>query len=297
MFRQKTALFVLIIGLFLVGTMVSAANIKARSPEQLYKEMMLQLDELEQRMPRAQTDLFKLRADVKTLYSYLSARETDPVDENGKLLVPDLDAAGDFYADCANSRNDGLKEELYRKINNHVSVGYQSAQDIVFTDIDNHDGYVECVYTGRKLKTNCEPSATNMNIEHTWPQSQGATGIAKCDLHHLFPSDSKANGIRGNNPFGNVSHPTWEQGGSKTDKHVFEVRPEQRGDTARGKFYFSVRYRMPIPPQEEKVLRQWHKEDPVTDAERKRNDRIENYQHNRNPFVDRPDFVDMINDF
>ena len=44
-----------------------------------------------------------------------------------------------------------------------------------------------------------------MNTEHTWPQSKGATGAAKSDLHHLFPTDSKANSIRGNHPFGIVT--------------------------------------------------------------------------------------------
>ncbi|MFZ5949748.1 MAG: endonuclease, partial [Candidatus Rifleibacteriota bacterium] len=40
-----------------------------------------------------------------------------------------------------------------------------------------------------------------------------------------------------------------------------------------------------------------HREDPVDEEEKARNDRIENIQHNRNPFVDRPDFVDQISDF
>ncbi|GAB4280424.1 MAG: hypothetical protein Kow0029_25000 [Candidatus Rifleibacteriota bacterium] len=217
----------------------------ARTPEQLYQTMMLQLDELEQRVPKAQSEIFQLRASIAELYSHVTNGDlTDPILDDGSLMSADHEKGSDLYDSCQGLEDDALKNQLLKLIKNHVSVGYQRAQDLVFTELDNYDGYVECVYTGRKLQTNCEPPATNMNIEHSWPQSHGATGIAKCDLHHLFPSDSKANGIRGNHPFGYVSNPEWEQGGSKSDGNVFEVRPEQRGNTARALFYFSVRYNM-----------------------------------------------------
>ena len=38
----------------------------------------------------------------------------------------------------------------------------------------------------------------------------------------------------------------------------------------------------------------WHKEDPVSDKERKRNDAVYAKQHNRNPFIDNPDMADHI---
>ena len=96
---------------------------------------------------------------------------------------------------------------------------------------------------------------------------------------------------------------------------IFEVMDEFKGDVARSLFYFAVRYKNDsinqsqaymtgpgnknhIPPYEEIVLRRWHKEDPVSQKEIERNNKIyNNIQHNRNPFIDRPDLVDRISDF
>ena len=282
----------------LLTSSVFAADNKVSS-EKLYENILKRIDVLEQKSPQNKAQLMVIRSSVEQLYKEMNgtANLTDPVDENGVLKAVDLNRGTDLYDSCKNLKDEALKKQLLSLIKGHHPVGYQGAQDIVFSDLDNVNGYVECVYTGRKLKTDKEPPATDMNIEHTWPQSKGAEGIAKCDLHHLFPADSKANGKRGNFPFGLVKNPKWEQGGSKLGDSIFEVRPQQRGNTARGMFYFAIRYGYDIDAKQEQVLRQWHKEDPVDEYEKKRCDRIENYQHNRNPFVDHPEFVDRISNF
>lgn len=201
------------------------------------------------------------------------------------------------YAACANLSNAALVRALRDLVGNHTSVTYRRAREILFLELDNLGGQVECVYTGRRKGVTSIPNSDDMNVEHSWPQSLGATGVAKSDLHHLFTTDSRANSERGSLPFGEVNGGDWAEGGSECDGSRFEVRPEQRGNTARALFYFAVRYGKAIDPRQEQVLRQWHLADPPDAGERRRNDGIQSIQHNRNPFVDRPEFVDQIADF
>ncbi len=42
------------------------------------------------------------------------------------------------------------------------------------------------------------------------------------------------------------------------------------------------------------TLLEWHKEDPVSDFERARNQSIYEAQNNRNPFIDKPEYAHLI---
>jgi len=52
-----------------------------------------------------------------------------------------------------------------------------------------------------------------------------------------------------------------------------------------------------IKPWMEEQLRIWHAVDPVSDHERIVNDLVLSLQGNRNPFVDHPEWVQLIKDF
>jgi endonuclease I len=78
---------------------------------------------------------------------------------------------------------------------------------------------------------------------------------------------------------------------------VFEVRKEARGDIARSMFYVATMYNLEIPEHEEKALRAWHKQDPVSKEERERNDRVAKHQKSRNPYVDYPNLTNRIKNF
>ena len=210
------------------------------------------------------------------------------------------------------------------------------AREVMWAVTDVHDGRLECIYTGRTVagedptapplgtavlpaidttpNQDCRmPDGTAVsggcvfNAEHSWPRSQGAdSGPAESDLHHLFPAYDMANNRRSNYAFGVTTCVgnacEWAEGGSELGDRddgtkVFEVRLRYRGDVARAQFYFAVRYQKAIAAPIEATLRAWHADDPPDDEERARNDAIEGWQHNRNPFVDRPDFVAAIADY
>jgi endonuclease I/subtilisin-like proprotein convertase family protein len=181
--------------------------------------------------------------------------------------------------------------------------GYNEARRILFGDLDVKEGQVRCVYTHREIRGGRVPDNSDMNVEHTWPQSKGATGDAKSDLHHLFPTDSRANATRGNHPFGEVvnvkwSHPSGARLGTDAQgRTVFEPPDEHKGNVARAMFYFSTEYQKPIPNHEEAVLKRWNHQDAVDTAEIERNRRIASLQGNRNPFVEHAHLADRIRDF
>ena len=49
-----------------------------------------------------------------------------------------------------------------------------------------------------------------------------------------------------------------------------------------------------IQDVEERYLRKWHEADPVDSFERRRNNMVEKFQGNRNPFIDNPAFATVI---
>ena len=156
------------------------------------------------------------------------------------------------------------------------------------------------------------------NREHTFPQSwfNGAPPM-DTDLFHLYPTDAWVNQRRANWPYGEVGSPTWtSQNGSKLGPcnypgcsgTVFEPIGAYKGDLARGYFYLLTRYygitgTWPSPmlmdgeflPWAETMLLDWHAQDPVSDKEVARNNIIfTNYQGNRNPYIDHPEWVERI---
>jgi endonuclease I len=220
-----------------------------------------------------------------------------------------------YYAEAEGQKGQALLMALKGIVARHKDLGYNLARDVMFADADDvdNDNTVACVYLGRTLNniTNRGTAFQNgkgFNAEHTWPQSKGAVGAAKADLHHLFASDCNANSTRGSFPFGEVKATDWEEGGSKrgTDGQgntVFEPREDHKGNVARALLYFYTVYGQDSSTDmvnfrlEEPTLLKWHQADPVTAEERKRNDIVFGAQGNRNPYVDRPEFVQAVGKF
>ncbi|MBT5270480.1 MAG: endonuclease I, partial [Candidatus Marinimicrobia bacterium] len=157
------------------------------------------------------------------------------------------------------------------------------------------------------------------NREHSWPKSWfNDVAPMNTDIFHVVPSDGYVNGQRGNYPYGEVASPTWtSQNGSKKGPNtypgysgtVFEPIDAYKGDFARAYFYMSTRYLnedsgwpgspmvngAQLEPWALDMMMEWHAEDPVSQKEIDRNNDIYYHvQSNRNPFVDHPDYVDLI---
>jgi deoxyribonuclease I len=202
---------------------------------------------------------------------------------------------------AANLWGDELLDALESIVDGHTAYSYTNARHHMFGGHDNEGGQVQCVYTGEWLATNDTPDHTVMNCEHTWPQSMGATDDAKTDMHHLFPTMSGSNSVRGNLPFGVVENANWEEGGSQRGSDedgvsVFEPRDVHKGDCARAMFYFAMRWgnRQSFLNYQEDILRDWCITDPVSDKELLRNQAIDDLQHNMSPLVENPAWLDRF---
>lgn len=154
-----------------------------------------------------------------------------------------------------------------------TSLGYDTARDRMYGQIDNVNGRVICVYSGysKNGSTRADMNGTSgtgvvqINTEHTWPQSLfGSTNPMMSDLHHLYPTWERPNGSRGNNPFAEIDDnlsSTWFGGGylnpintttrpgptviqnySQSVSSRFEPRADHKGNVARTMFYFWTMY-------------------------------------------------------
>jgi len=205
--------------------------------------------------------------------------------------------------------------------------------EIHLQDSSIKDLYCNKNYSNKDIKSRFKigkrkiPDHKVLNAEHIWPKSKFFPKKIKgkykrfakkefrtrqTDLHILYPSSSKLNQSRSNYKFGevidndrsttNYKCSNAQLGHSKIkgkpSRDLFFEPPEpSKGNVARAMFYFSVRYKRDINHIEEQTLRKWHELDPPDEGEKRRNDLIEKYQGNRNPFIDDPELVQTIADF
>lgn len=218
-------------------------------------------------------------------------------------------------------KNEELKSDLFKLLNStHNKVaGYNVAKKILFGQLsikqDGRGYFINDVYCQKDFTSGVGPGnvpdQSKLNCEHTWPQSKFTSAfpneMQKSDLHHLYPTDAKANSTRGNFDFADVSEnqglgadclasksgPSTIEGG----KNFFEPPTNHKGNVARAIFYFSVRYKLPINKNEQEFLQKWNDLDPVDDNEMSRNNEIEKIQGDRNPFIDFPSIAHDIEQF
>ena len=167
------------------------------------------------------------------------------------------------------------------------------------------------------------------NREHSIPKSwwggDYSSGTQGFDPFIVVPTDAKINEIRSSYAFGFVSSvtdrsandysllgyadETWGYSGK-----VFEPNDEVKGDFARIYFYALTKYDVSswdsgdgseffsgnlskyfgLTDYAIKLLSYWSNLDPVSDWERSVNNKIEPIQNNRNPFIDHPEYANVL---
>ena len=166
------------------------------------------------------------------------------------------------------------------------------------------------------------------NREHSFPKSWfgGTNEPMNSDVHHIYATDGYVNSKRSNYPFGEVASASFTStNGSKVGSAassinysgtVFEPIDEFKGDFARAYFYMATRYENVIGSWQNNttasnavlngtsnqvfenwvvaMLLNWHNADPVSQMELDRNQAAYEFQGNRNPYIDHPEFVEMI---
>lgn len=238
-------------------------------------------------------------------------------------------APAGYYNAAQGKTGTELKTALYNIIKGHTSYPYTSSGTdtwdilkIADRDPNNPDNVVG-IYSGFSMNGAAEYNSGNgWTREHVWAKSRGDFGTtngAGTDLHHLRAEDNSTNTARNNRNFDEADEPYTDASGTysgptesltSSTEWIWEPPTSVKGDIARMLFYMTTRYEgengepdlelqeayldnLSKEPFHSKLstLIAWHLSDPVSDAERQRNDVIYSYQGNRNPYIDNPDWV------
>lgn len=230
------------------------------------------------------------------------------------------------YGDLQNFYNQTDLDKYY----DHDATNTTIFLDIYSENPTGADAYE---YTAANGIGSASAEGQGWNREHMMPQSSFNSSYPMySDLFYVIPTDARINQLRSNYPYamaGTTNYYTFTNG-SKINKNgtpnsgytgrVYEPIDEFKGDIARSLLYFAVRYEgklnsfnfyngtsaandtSPLDGTEEKsfenwyiaMLLQWNNQDPVSQREIDRNNAVYNIQKNRNPFIDHPEWVDII---
>ncbi len=239
---------------------------------------------------------------------------------------------GNYYS-IVDSTSSLFLSQLQNRIRNpYTKVNYDLYDERIvaqyeFRDTLNGQKVQECAYSGQIF--NYTPpfvwyTASPFSREHTWcvswmPSGGSTSSNEFADFHHLFTVNQiNANGVRSNHPLGEVATATStylnaQYGVDIFGENVYEPRSRQKGDAARALLYMALRYdgvngfnwdfdylnTVILPtlnegPQDVTTLLEWHFQDLPDRYEISRNDYIQSIQGNRNPFIDFPTWVNLI---
>jgi len=222
-----------------------------------------------------------------------------------------------YYNGTDGKSGEELKSALNDIIQSHTSYSYFFSKEVFkLSDADplNPDNVIQ-VYTGFSHdNSDYGNSGLQLNREHVWAKSHGNFADMPpmySDVHNLKPSASTVNQDKSNLDFDNGGTQHDIATGCYYTDDTWEARDEVKGDIARIIFYMSTRYEgedgeldlevvdeintYPLPEHGKlSTLLEWNLQDPPDEFERNRNNVIYSFQQNRNPFVDDPNFAELI---
>ena len=251
-------------------------------------------------------------------------------------LLANADApnnSGTYYSAANGYKGSALKTKLCSIIYNRTEKSYDYLWTAFFTTDVRNTGKIWDMYSNITNYTPVTKGSSYSvegdcyNREHSFPQSWfGSNAPMYTDLHHIYPTDGKVNGMRANYPFGETNGETYKSANNfsklgactypgYTGK-VFEPADEYKGDFARTYFYMVTCYEEKLADWYSKnsesrttingtkypafqtwqlnMLMEWANNDPVSEKEKNRNNAVYGIQNNRNPFIDYPGLEQYI---
>lgn len=228
-----------------------------------------------------------------------------------------------YYDNAAGLSGTALKSALHNIIDNHTERTYTQVEEdlkILEEDANNTSNVILFYKQSSQSKSSFGGGVNDWNREHCWPSSHGDFGTSApegTDLHHIRATDASVNSDRGDKDFDNCQA-TGTQHSEATlcyyTTDAWQPPNAVKGDLARMIFYMEVRYEgdpgeADLEMQDNytststgtgylgklSTLLAWHNSDPVDAAEEARNNTIySDYQSNRNPFIDHPEYAGYI---
>ena len=233
-----------------------------------------------------------------------------------------------YYSSLNGKSGQALKDAIHELAIRHTTLSYGSLW-AYFAETDCRDDDNSKVWDMYSDKTYYFRGGTSgvygMHKEHSLPKSwwggydetQGYAGYT--DINHLYPSDGDANMAKSNHPLGEVSTASFDNGVTKVgspktgqgggSNSVFEPDDRYKGDFARTYFYMACAYQnytwkytymltnhswKSLNDWSIDLLCRWARNDAVSDKEVDRNDAVQHFQNNRNPFIDFPELFEYI---
>ena len=238
-----------------------------------------------------------------------------------------------YYSSLEGLNDEEFRTELHQIISSGEieQFSYEALKtELKYLDEDpNNSKNILCILTGKSMDKNSFGGTGKYfwNREHIWPKAHGFNNEdlrPYTDLHHLRAAEAYTNSTFHNDyDYGVVTGGVKDEFGneyvnkndSSTGYGIYEPRDAVKGDIARMIMYMDIRYEgdslsnsinLTISSGGTAVsetngylgdletLINWHEQDPVDDLEKRRNDKVYERQGNRNPFIDHPEYANVI---